>query len=85
MGWHADKEAELGINPTIASLSLGVSRRFLLRHNRTREQCELKLAHGSLLIMAGSLQHHWRHCVPKTRGSEGLRINLTFRYIHPRS
>jgi alkylated DNA repair dioxygenase AlkB len=85
MGWHADKEAELGINPTIASLSLGVSRRFLLRHNRTHEQCELKLAHGSLLMMAGSLQHHWRHCVPKTRAAEDPRINLTFRYIHPRS
>ena len=81
MGWHADKEKELGPNPVIASLSLGATRRFLLRHNRTREQIELGLTDGSLLIMGGRLQHDWRHCVPKApRGAEA-RINLTFRLI----
>ena len=34
MGWHSDDEPELGTNPTVASLSLGGSRRFLLRHKR---------------------------------------------------
>ena len=34
MGWHSDDEPELGTNPTIASLSLGGTRRFLLRHKR---------------------------------------------------
>jgi alkylated DNA repair dioxygenase AlkB len=81
MGWHADKEKELGPDPVIASLSLGATRRFLLRHNRTREQIELSLTDGSLLIMGGRLQHAWRHCVPKApRGAEA-RINLTFRLI----
>jgi alkylated DNA repair dioxygenase AlkB len=81
MGWHADKEKELGLNPVIASLSLGGTRRFRLRHNRTREQIELGLNDGSLLIMGGRLQHAWRHCVPKApRGAEA-RINLTFRLI----
>src|SRR5262249_39731777 len=32
MGMHADKERELGPNPVIASVSLGVTRRFVMRH-----------------------------------------------------
>ena len=31
-GWHADDEKELGKNPPIASLSLGASRWFHLKH-----------------------------------------------------
>jgi len=81
MGWHADKERELGTNPTIASLSFGAERRFLLRHNKTRETVQLNLMSGSLLVMGGRLQHHWRHCVPKSRAGSGARINLTFRKI----
>lgn len=83
MGWHADKEKELGRDPIIASLSFGAARRFLLRHNKSREIIDLILESGSLLLMAGSLQHHWRHCVPKAPGCPGSRINLTFRRIVP--
>jgi len=81
MGWHADQEKELGNNPFIASLSLGEERLFKIRHNKTGEQVDLSLAGGSLLLMGGSLQHHWRHCVPKTREAKSARINLTFRTI----
>ncbi|WP_299198738.1 alpha-ketoglutarate-dependent dioxygenase AlkB [uncultured Amphritea sp.] len=82
MGWHSDDEPELGRNPVIASLSLGQPRRFLLRHrvDKAIPQQELLLNSGSLLIMAGQLQHYWHHSVPKTsRPLEG-RINLTFRH-----
>jgi alkylated DNA repair dioxygenase AlkB len=86
MGWHADREKSLGSNPVIASLSLGACRVFKLRHNRSRETLNLELATGSLLLMGGSLQHHWRHCLPKTKEPASLRINLTFRQIlHPDS
>ena len=37
MGWHADDEAELGRDPVIASVSLGATRRFCLRHRQTQE------------------------------------------------
>lgn len=82
MGWHADKEKELGINPYIASLSLGESRLFKLRHNKSKTVFNLELSNGSLLLLGGSLQHHWQHCVPKTRACNHSRINLTFRNIH---
>ncbi len=82
MGWHQDNETELGTNPVIASITLGESRRFLLRHLETKEKYEVELGHGSLLIMAGETQHHWQHSVPKTVKSKGERINLTFRHIY---
>ena len=81
MGWHADKEKELGENPFIASLSLGEERLFKIRHNQTGEHLNLMLANGSLLLMGGRLQQHWRHCVPKVREAKSARINLTFRTI----
>lgn len=81
VGWHADKEQELGVNPVIASLSFGDTRLFKLRHNKSRETVDVPLAHGSLLLMAGCLQRCWRHCVPKTRREKSPRINLTFRTV----
>jgi len=86
VAWHADNEAELGTNPVIASVSLGATRRFQLKPRRGRgETLTLDLPHNSLLVMAGALQHHWIHQVPKTRRPVGPRINLTFRQIHPGS
>lgn len=84
VGYHADDERILGINPVIASYSLGASRRFLLKHNRDKSQnigCELQ--HNSLLLMHGTLQHHWQHSIAKTQRSVAPRINLTFRLIKP--
>jgi alkylated DNA repair dioxygenase AlkB len=81
-GWHADNEPELGENPIIASLSLGARRRFDLKHTTTKEKLSLELETGSLLIMGGSLQHHWKHQIAKTKKIKDPRINLTFRYIY---
>jgi alkylated DNA repair dioxygenase AlkB len=81
IGFHSDDEKELGRNPIVPSLSLGATRQFILRHPETKERLTLDLTHGSLLIMAGTTQHHWQHAVPKTKKPVGERINLTFRNI----
>ena len=84
MGWHSDDEAELGVNPLIASLNLGGTRRFdLRRKGQNRIEHSLDLQHGSLLVMRGATQHHWQHQVAKTRASCAPRLNLTFRLIKP--
>jgi alkylated DNA repair dioxygenase AlkB len=83
IGFHADNEEELGGNPIVPSISLGSTRRFILRHNQTRERLHYDLTHGSLLLMAGTTQHHWQHAVPKSDTPVGERINLTFRNILP--
>lgn len=84
MGWHSDDEEELGSCPTIASVSLGEVRRFLLREKADKQnKLEIKPASGSLMIMRGDLQHYWQHALPKTARPVGPRINLTFREIVP--
>ncbi len=81
-GWHADDEKELGINPIIASVSLGQERYFHLKHKNTPElKHKILLEHGSLLLMKGETQHNWLHQIPKTARPIGERINLTFRNI----
>jgi alkylated DNA repair dioxygenase AlkB len=81
MGWHADKERELGPQPVIASVSLGTTRTFEFRHTKTRQTHAIQLTHGSLLIMQGRTQLDWAHRVPKEPEARGERINLTFRYV----
>jgi alkylated DNA repair dioxygenase AlkB len=82
MGWHADDEPELGSEPAIASVSLGATRRFRLRHRRVRDAtATLDLGHGDVLLMAGGTQHAYVHAVPKTARPTGARINLTWRRV----
>ena len=81
MGYHADNEKQLGANPIIASLSLGDQRLFALRHKKSKQKIDIILAHGDLLVMAGAMQHHWLHSLPKTKKLKTTRINLTFRNI----
>jgi alkylated DNA repair dioxygenase AlkB len=82
VAWHADNEPELGVEPVIASVSLGAERRFDLRHRATGETVRVPLRPGSVLVMSGRTQEHWVHQVAKTRRPVGSRINLTFRWIH---
>ncbi|KAF9891858.1 hypothetical protein FE257_003343 [Aspergillus nanangensis] len=97
IAYHSDDERFLGANPTIASLSLGASRDFLLKHKPVGAQMQRKqgeeeqqedlegpplkfqLAPGDLLVMRGETQANWLHSIPKRRGSQQGRINITFR------
>lgn len=81
MGWHADDESELGREPVIASLSLGDTRVFRMRHKESKTLVEISLEHGSLLVMSGLMQQCWVHEIPKTKKPVGQRINLTYRTI----
>ncbi|GLJ16388.1 hypothetical protein SUGI_0277990 [Cryptomeria japonica] len=159
VGWHSDNEPLYGPTPTIASVTLGAEREFLMRRKKTQisrgegtnalnnsvhstenkntNASELKLQkattnlisagsepsssskrdydssfsvstnifdilktrqrdvqskhskdrysftlnHGSLFVMRGYTQRDWEHSVPKRMKMQGLRINLTFRYV----
>lgn len=81
MALHSDSEPELGPDPIVASLSLGATRRFQLRHRTDDHKLELASTHGSLLLMRGTTQRFYRHAVPKEPAITAPRINLTFRRI----
>lgn len=78
---HSDDEPELGPIPTIGSLSIGSSRRFQVRHKTATRKLDLELHSGSLVIMRGTMQQHYRHAVPKQPKVTQPRVNLTFRSV----
>ena len=82
MGWHSDDEASLGPQPQIASLSVGATRRFVLRNKQVQKtKVDLDLENGSLMLMLGCTQTRWQHSLPKALRVKDPRINLTFRLI----
>jgi alkylated DNA repair dioxygenase AlkB len=88
IGWHSDDFPQIGKRPAmplatifdgIASLSLGSTRKFMLRHKESGKTVDYQLESGSLLIMLPGCQDDWVHAVPKTARPVGERINWTFR------
>ncbi len=79
MGWHSDNEKELNPKKSIASLSLGSSRDFCLKHRKSSIKQIINLSNGDLLLMHPPCQNEWLHCVPQRKKNVNYRINLTFR------
>jgi len=84
MGFHSDDEKELGPEPGIASLSFGDKRTFLFKHKTDREfgTVPVPLPSGSVLLMKGATQKHYKHAINRETRPCGPRINLTFRKIY---
>jgi alkylated DNA repair dioxygenase AlkB len=86
MGWHSDDERDLGADPLIASVSLGAVRPFRMRRrDKTGETATRDMPHGSLLVMSGSTQANWQHCLPRRKRIDAPRVNLTFRSLRGQS
>lgn len=79
MSWHSDNEKELVEHGVIASLSVGSDRKFDFKHNQTGMKISITLENGSLLLMQGNTQTHWKHQLPPSKKITNPRINLTFR------
>lgn len=88
---HADDEPEFGVDPQIASLSLGASRVFSLKPkphffekaawHKGKAALKVELHEGDLLLMGKGVQAHWLHAIPKVAKLVGPRINITFRQV----
>jgi len=82
VSWHADDEPDLGREPIICSVSLGVTRKFSFRKKSDHaDKHNLLLHSGDVVVMRGITQQVWEHQVPKEPKVTGQRINLTFRQI----
>lgn len=82
VSWHADNEKLYGNNSTIASVSFGASREFVLRCREDPKRIlSYSLGDGDLLVMAGTTQKHWLHTVPKRKRVQEPRVSLTFRAV----
>ena len=82
---HNDHLDELVEGSPIALLSLGATRRMIVRAKRPpRDTLNVDLEPGSLLVMSYATQIHYTHGVPKVAGPVGERISLAFRVKPPR-
>jgi alkylated DNA repair dioxygenase AlkB len=80
VAWHGDRIGRGARQDTmVAILSVGAPRDLLLRPARGGESVRRPLGHGDLIVMGGSCQRTWEHCVPKTTRATGPRISIQFR------
>jgi alkylated DNA repair dioxygenase AlkB len=77
-GWHADRLAKQDHEAIIPVLSLGATRRFLIRPISGGHSTVLAPAGGDLVVMGGRCQRDWQHSVPKQKVPTGARISLNF-------
>ncbi|MEU5253357.1 alpha-ketoglutarate-dependent dioxygenase AlkB [Streptomyces longwoodensis] len=81
VAWHGDRIGRGARQDTmVAILSVGAPRDLLLRPAHGGGQTVRRpLGHGDLIVMGGSCQRTWEHCVPKTTRASGPRISIQFR------
>ncbi|WP_317441595.1 alpha-ketoglutarate-dependent dioxygenase AlkB [Streptomyces collinus] len=81
VAWHGDRIGRgARENTMVAILSVGAPRDLLLRPaGGGGETVRRPLGHGDLIVMGGSCQRTWEHCVPKTTRAAGPRISVQFR------
>ena len=78
VAWHGDRIGRRHHDTVVAIVSLGATRRFLLRPDGGGPSIAHDLRSGDLLVLGGTCQRTWEHCVPK-RAHAGPRISLMFR------
>lgn len=88
IGYHSDNERDIVPQSSIASVSFGATRDFIIRPKKKYKEkfsdkspYKIQLEHGDLLIMAGDIQTYYEHSLPKRLKVKDRRINLTFRKI----
>ena len=78
VAWHGDRIGRKRSETVVAILTLGAPRRFLLRPKGGGASVRYLPGPGDLLVMGGTCQRTWEHCVPKCAES-GPRISVMFR------
>jgi alkylated DNA repair dioxygenase AlkB len=81
VAWHGDRIGRGSTQDTVVAIvSLGEPRALRLRpRGGGAPSLRFDVGHGDLLVMGGSCQRTWEHCVPKTARSVGPRISVQFR------
>jgi alkylated DNA repair dioxygenase AlkB len=82
VAWHGDRIGRGRTHDTmVAIVSVGDPRRLALRPRGGGESISVEMGHGDLVVMGGSCQRTWEHCVPKVAGA-GPRISVQFRPLN---
>ncbi|KGH46872.1 DNA repair protein [Modestobacter caceresii] len=80
VAWHGDRIGRSRTEDTmVAIVSFGSPRPLLLRPVGGGDSQRFNLGHGDLVVMGGSCQRTWEHCIPKTTRTVGPRVSVQFR------
>ena len=79
VAFHGDTTARDMLQATVATVSLGAARKFLLKPTDGGRSQAYALGGGDLVVMGGTCQRTWRHAIPKVAGDVGPRIAVMFR------
>jgi alkylated DNA repair dioxygenase AlkB len=76
--WHGDRISGRRDRSVVPVLTLGATRRFLIKPRIGGASHALWPDAGDLLVMGGACQRDWVHAVPKAPGAAGARISVNF-------
>jgi alkylated DNA repair dioxygenase AlkB len=80
VAWHGDRIGRSRTEDTmVAIVSFGSPRALMLRPAGGGESLRFTLGHGDLVVMGGSCQRTWEHCIPKTAKAVGPRVSVQYR------
>jgi alkylated DNA repair dioxygenase AlkB len=80
VAWHGDTKGRGSrFDTMVAIVSFGSPRPLLLRPRGGGASLRFPLGHGDLVVMGGSCQRTWEHCIPKTARPVGPRVSVQFR------
>jgi alkylated DNA repair dioxygenase AlkB len=83
VAWHTDRNGRGVPDTTIATVSVGAPRPFLLRPIGGGRSLPFLLGQGDLLVMGGETQLVFEHAVPKVAAA-GPRLSIGFRHLADR-
>ncbi len=78
VAWHGDQVARDLHEAMVITVSLGSPRAFGLRPKGGGPAIHYRLGHGDLMVMGGTCQRTWDHCIPKVARAEP-RLAIMFR------
>ena len=81
VAWHGDRIGRgRSADTMVAIVSFGSPRSLMLRPRAGgHDTLRFPLGHGDLIVMGGSCQRTWEHCIPKTERPCGPRISVQYR------
>jgi alkylated DNA repair dioxygenase AlkB len=80
VAWHGDRlDRGRSCDTMVAIVSFGSPRPLMLRPVGGGGSLRYPLGHGDLVVMGGSCQRTWEHCIPKTAQPVGPRVSVQFR------